>query len=97
MENNYEKKISLDTLADLGVMGKKTLLRRFKKSTGETPQMYLQKLRIETAKRLLESKDITFSEVTWKVGYINVSSFHKAFKSETGLTPMDYRGRFSMI
>jgi len=97
MENNYEKKISLDTLADLGVMGKKTLLRRFKKSTGETPQMYLQKLRIETAKRLLESKDITFSEVTWKVGYIDVSSFHKAFKSETGLTPMDYRGRFSMI
>lgn len=97
IEDNYPEKISLDRLADVGKMGKKTLLRRFKKSTGDTPQAYLQKLRIETAKRLLESKDITFSEVTWKVGYVDVSSFHKAFKLETGLTPMDYRERFSMV
>ena len=53
MEDNYQEKISLDKLADLGQLGKKTLLRRFKKSTGETPQIYVQKLRIETAKRLL--------------------------------------------
>lgn len=96
LEDNYKEKISLDKLADLGKLGKKTLLRRFKKSTGETPQLYVQKLRIETAKRLLESKDLTFNEVTWKVGYNDVSSFHKAFKSETGLTPIDYRNRFSL-
>jgi transcriptional regulator GlxA family with amidase domain len=96
LEVNYQEKISLDKLADLGKLGKKTLLRRFKKSTGETPQVYIQKLRIETAKRLLESQDLTFNEVTWKVGYNDVSSFHKAFKLETGLTPIDYRNRFSL-
>jgi transcriptional regulator GlxA family with amidase domain len=96
LDDNYQEKISLDKLADLGKLGKKTLLRRFKKSTGETPQVYVQKLRIETAKRLLESKDLTFNEVTWKVGYNDVSSFHKAFKQETGLTPIDYRNRFSL-
>lgn len=97
LEDNYQEKISLDKLADLGKLGKKTLLRRFKKSTGETPQVYVQKLRIETAKRLLESRDLTFNEVTWKVGYNDASSFHKAFKLETGLTPIDYRNRFSLI
>ena len=96
LEDNYQEKISLDKLADLGKLGKKTLLRRFKKSTGETPQVYIQKLRIETAKRLLESRDLTFNEVTWKVGYNDVPSFHKAFKLETGLTPIDYRNRFSL-
>lgn len=97
LENNYQKKISLSQLAEIAKMGEKTLLRHFKKTTGETPQTYLRKLRIEIAKRFLESKDLTFTEITWKVGYNDVSSFHRAFKLETGLTPIDYRNRFSLI
>jgi transcriptional regulator GlxA family with amidase domain len=97
LENNYKEKISLTQLAALGNLSNKTLTRRFKKATGETPQLYIQKLRIENAKRLLETKDITFNEVTWEVGYNDVSSFHKAFKVETGLTPMDYRNKFAFI
>jgi transcriptional regulator GlxA family with amidase domain len=94
LENNYKEKFSLDRLANLVGLTPKTLLRRFKKATGETPQIYLQKFRIETAKRLLESKDITFNEVTWDVGYNDVSAFHKVFKQETGLTPIKYREKF---
>lgn len=97
LEENFNKKTSLDHLARLSSLGKKTFTRRFKKATGETPQVYVQKLRIETAKRLLESQNLTFNEVTWEVGYNDVSSFHKAFKVETGLTPIEYRNKFSFI
>lgn len=97
LEDNYKEKNSAGELAELFKIGKKTFFRRFKKATGETPQAYLQKLRIETAKRLLESEDMTFNEVTWQVGYNDASSFHKAFKLETGLTPMDYRNKFCFL
>ncbi|NOT77151.1 MAG: helix-turn-helix domain-containing protein [Cyclobacteriaceae bacterium] len=97
LERNFKEKTSLTQLSEVGNVSIKTLTRRFKKATGETPQIYLQKFRIETAKRLLESKDITFNEVTWQVGYNDPSSFHKAFKIETGLTPIDYRNKFSFL
>ncbi|HTE31732.1 MAG TPA: helix-turn-helix domain-containing protein, partial [Chryseolinea sp.] len=75
----------------------RTLIRRFKKATGDTPLVYLQKLRVENAKRLLEATGNTFNEITWKVGYEDVSSFHRLFKSETGLSPKEYRAKFSLI
>lgn len=97
MEQHYKEQFSLARLAEVGRLGTKTLQRRFRKATGETPRLYLQKLRIETAKRILESKDQTFNEITWEVGYNDASSFHKAFKQETGLTPIDYRNKFAFV
>jgi transcriptional regulator GlxA family with amidase domain len=97
IESNYRESITLSKLEKAVNTGAKTLTRRFKKVTGVTPNAYLQKLRIETAKRLLESKDITFNEITWEVGYNDTSSFHRAFKQETGLTPIDYRNKFSFV
>lgn len=97
LETNFHKLITLDTMMAAGNLSKKTLARRFKKVTGDTPMAYLQKIRIENAKRLLESKKIPFNEVTWKVGYNDISSFHKVFKSETGLTPIEYRSKFSIV
>lgn len=58
---------------------------------------YVQKLRLENVKRMLESKNLSFSEVTWEVGYNDVSSFQKLFKAETGLSPGEYRARFSVV
>jgi transcriptional regulator GlxA family with amidase domain len=97
LEKNFSDNITLEKMMEICHLGKKTLSRRFKNATGETPLVYLQKLRIENAKRLLESKRVSFSEITWKVGYNDVSSFHKVFKSETGLTPIEYRSKFSMV
>lgn len=97
IESNFKENITLSKLESVINISAKTLTRRFKKATGETPMTYLQKLRVETAKRLLESSDITFNEVTWRVGYNDSSSFHRAFKLETGLTPIDYRNKFSFV
>jgi transcriptional regulator GlxA family with amidase domain len=97
LEINFSKSISLEKMTEVCNLGKKTLMRRFKNVTGETPLIYLQKLRIENAKRLLESKKVSFNEITWKVGYHDVSSFHRVFKLETGLTPIEYRSKFSIV
>jgi transcriptional regulator GlxA family with amidase domain len=97
LEANYTQEITLERMTEICNLGKKTLVRRFKKVTGDTPILYLQKLRIENAKRLLESKKVSFNEITWRVGYNDISSFHKVFKSETGLTPIEYRSKFSIV
>jgi len=94
MEKNSKEQISLDAIVNICNLSKRTLLRRFKTATGDTPLVYLQKLRIENAKRLLESTNDTFNEITWKVGYENAGSFQKLFKSETGLSPKEYRMKF---
>jgi transcriptional regulator GlxA family with amidase domain len=97
LEANFNKEITLEKMTQVSNLTKKTLSRRFKKVTGDTPMVYLQKIRVENAKRLLESKKVSFNEVTWRVGYNDISSFHKVFKTETGLTPIEYRSKFSII
>ena len=97
MEANYSKTITLDNMTQICNLTKKTLMRRFKNVTGDSPTTYLQKLRVENAKRMLESKKVAFNEITWRVGYNDISFFHKVFKSETGLTPIEYRSKFSII
>jgi transcriptional regulator GlxA family with amidase domain len=97
LEKNFQIHVGLDQLAEVSNLGKKTLMRRFKLATGETPLTYLKRVRVENAKRLLESKKLSFNEITWTVGYNDVSSFHKLFKSETGLSPSMYRTKFSLL
>jgi len=97
LEKNYGKTITLEEMTQVCHLTKKTLTRRFKKATGDSPMSYLQKLRVENAKRMLESKKVAFNEITWRVGYNDISSFHKVFKSETGLTPIEYRSKFSLV
>jgi transcriptional regulator GlxA family with amidase domain len=97
LEANYTKTVTLEKMTQVCNLTKKTLTRRFKKVTGDSPMSYLQKLRVENAKRMLESKKVAFNEITWRVGYNDISSFHKVFKSETGLTPAEYRSKFSLV
>lgn len=97
IEKNFKESISLESMTEISRLGKRTLIRRFKKATGDTPLVYVQKLRVENAKRLLEGTGNTFNEITWQVGYDDVSSFQRLFKSETGLSPKEYRAKFSLI
>ena len=76
-------------------MSSRTLIRRCKAATGESPLAYLQTVRIEVAKKILENSVQTISEITQQVGYEDVSSFSKMFKRRVGLSPREYRGRFS--
>ncbi len=72
----------------------RTLKRRFKAATGTTVIDYVQNLRLEEAKRLLETGDTAFDEIAACVGYQNPGFFRRLFKRRTGLTPSAYRKMF---
>jgi len=93
MERNYSKQISMDHLAaDVG-MSFRNFKRRFRKATGDSPLAYLQRYRIEAAKRLLENTGDSISEISCQVGYEDVGFFRRVFKRYLGITPNEYRGR----
>ena len=94
--SNLRRTVQLDKLADrLGVTSR-TLNRRFKSATGETPLEFLQKARIGHAKRLLETTNISLDDVVHRVGYEDTSSFRRLFKRTTSISPLEYRQRFGM-
>jgi transcriptional regulator GlxA family with amidase domain len=94
IEENYMEEITIAMLAERCAMGQRTFERRFKQSTGESPIAYLQKVRINAAKALLERPHSTFEEVTYHVGYEDISSFRKIFQRYTGLRPKEYQRLF---
>lgn len=95
LEENYAKPTTIHELADKAGLGERTFMRRFKKATGDTPLEYLQQLRIEGARKLLETTSETVEGITFKSGYEDISSFRKLFKNQTGLSPSAYRQKFS--
>lgn len=76
-------------------LGERTFMRRFKKATGDSPLEYLQRLRVEAARKLLETTAGSIEEITVQAGYEDISSFRKLFKRHTGLSPSAYRKRFA--
>jgi transcriptional regulator GlxA family with amidase domain len=74
----------------------RTFKRRFRLATGETTISYVQRIRIERAKRALETSSTPIEEISWGVGYEDAASFRRLFKRLTGLTPGDYRRRFRL-
>jgi transcriptional regulator GlxA family with amidase domain len=74
----------------------RTFKRRFKLATGHAPIAYVQRIRIERAKRLLETSHEPIEEISWAVGYEDPASFRRLFKRLTGLTPGAYRQRFQI-
>lgn len=97
MQLNYPQSVGLLELAEIAEIGVRSFLRRFKRATGFTPMQYLQQLRIESARHLLEVSNKNIEEITESVGYENGSSFRRLFKKKTGLTPFEYRKKFSRI
>lgn len=75
----------------------RSLKRRFKVATGTTLISYIQNLRIEEAKRLLETEEISIEQTSMHVGYENLAFFRRLFKRSTGLTPGHYRRMFRPI
>jgi transcriptional regulator GlxA family with amidase domain len=77
-------------------MSLRNFVRRFKKATGDSPLIYLQKLRVAAAKRLLESDHRTMQEVSDAVGYQDVAFFRALFQRHTGVSPSVYREKFGV-
>lgn len=94
MQQNYQLEMSIPGLAEKVGLGVRTFLRRFKCFTGQTPNRYLQQLRIEAARHLLEVSTRNIEEITGMVGYTDSSAFRRLFKERTGVTPKEYRNRF---
>jgi transcriptional regulator GlxA family with amidase domain len=72
----------------------RTFKRRFTAATGLAPLAYVQRLRIEEARRRLERTDAAVDEIAWKVGYEEPAFFRRLFRRTTGLAPAAYRKRF---
>lgn len=97
MENNYNSdKAVYDKLAEKFGLSRRTLIRRFKAATGDTPLIYLQRFRVEIAKVLLEKRQHTFDEIAYQVGYDDSGYFRKVFVQFTGLRPKEYQRKFTM-
>lgn len=94
ISNNLTEDLALESLAERFAMGKRTLIRRFKAALHDTPSSYIQKLRIDRAKRLLERTDLPLERILPELGYEDVSSFRKLFLQHTSLTPKAYREKF---
>lgn len=75
-------------------LSERTFKRRFTAATGIAPIAYVQRLRIEDAKRRLERTEAAIDEISWQVGYEEPAFFRRLFKRVTGLTPGRYRRRF---
>jgi len=91
---HLSEELAIDDLARLVGMSVRNFSRRFKNATGESFSSYVQKSRIEMARRLLESTDSSASEVMYRVGYKDGRSFRRLFKRHTGLAPKCYRNKF---
>lgn len=95
MQDHFAEPLLLDDIAARFALGKRTLIRRFKKALNETPASHLQRLRIDEAKRLLETTSLALEQVVTRVGYEDVSSFRKLFIQLTSLSPRAYRQKFN--
>ena len=96
IEEHFEEKVNFDEVAKESGMSRRTFERRFKSATGDTPLLYLQRTRVETARRLLERQFLTFDEICHRLGYENSNSFREVFRKHTGLLPTEYRRKFSI-
>lgn len=97
LQNHLSEPIDQRSLAEKMNVSHRTLIRRFKSELDVTPSAYLQNVRIEAAKQLLENTGTALAEIVESVGYFDASSFSRLFKRKTGLTPHAYRGKFSQI
>ena len=95
IERNVDERITVEFLADKFGMSKRNFIRRFKKATHNVPVEYIQKVRIEAAKRSIEKKTRNVNEVMYSVGYSDIKAFRNIFKKVTGLTPTEYKLKFS--
>jgi transcriptional regulator GlxA family with amidase domain len=95
IEQNFYEKITVDQLASMFAVGRRNLERRFKKATSNTIVEYIQRVKIEAAKKTLESSRENVNEVMYKVGYSDIKAFRTTFKKITGISPMEYRNKYN--
>jgi transcriptional regulator GlxA family with amidase domain len=94
IEEHYHNELSMEAVADHVCMGSRNFIRRFKLATNNTPFEYLQRVRIESAKKALELSEDELPQIIDQTGYTDVKAFRTVFKRITGLTPLEYRKKY---
>lgn len=95
IEDHIADKILVEDLALQFAVGRRNFERRFKQATHNTPVEYIQRVKMEAAKKCLETSRKNVSEVMYDVGYTDPKAFRAVFKKITGLSPVAYRNRYS--
>lgn len=94
IEQHIEEKFSVDYLASMVSLGRRSFERRFKAATHNTVLEYIHRVKVEAAKRSLESQRKNVNEIMFEVGYQDAKAFRNVFKKITGLTPVAYRAQY---
>lgn len=97
LQSHYRENTSLESLAEKAGLAPRTLMRRFKAATGKLPGAYVQAVRVETAKAMLERDRDSVQRIATAVGYEDASFFRALFKRATGMTPAEYRTLFAAM
>ncbi len=95
IESRVSERISVGELALRFAIGRRHFERRFKKATKNTPVEYIQRVKIEAAKKHFETSRKNVNEVMYDVGYSDTKAFRTMFKKITGLSPLDYKNKYS--
>ena len=97
IEDNIEEKITIETLAAIFSMGRRSFERRFKLATNNSVLEYISRVKMELAKRNFETSRKNINEVMYGVGYTDTKAFRSMFKKVTGLTPVNYRNKYNRV
>lgn len=97
IENNFYEKLTVDQLTKMLALSRRSLERRFKKATNNTVMEYIQRVKIEAAKKDFESSQKNINEVMYNVGYLDPKAFRTVFKKVTGITPAAYRSKYNKL
>lgn len=95
LEKNSTEKVSSEKLAKKLAISRRNLDRRFFKATGNTPIEYLQRIKVESAKKQLEISRKTVQEIMYETGYSDLKAFRGVFRKITGLSPLEYRNKYN--
>ncbi len=95
IETNFHERITTDELSNKFAISRRNFERRFKRATNNTVNEYVQRVKIEAAKKIFETTRKNITETMLDVGYNDTKSFRGIFKKITGMTPIDYRSKYN--
>lgn len=97
LQEHHGEPVTVQKMAARSGLSGRTFIRRFQKATGFSPSEYLQQLRVSKARELMETTRMSVEEISWRVGYQDAGAFRRIFHKVMGLTPREYRSRFSTV
>lgn len=95
IEGNFREKITVNQLAGMLALSRRSLERRFKRATSNTVIEYIQRVKIEAAKKSFETSRKNINEIMYEIGYSDNKAFRGTFKKITGLSPVDYKNKYA--